>query len=194
LLCASNSVAIMRCNYPSTKSLIRESTTTMMRMKRMPVPFVQLERLLFELCPTSCKFQRCASVRCRPGIFLHQLPTPVPHSMTQHPPPSPFSNVSRAALVAASNTSSTPSPVSDEHSRYFRAPISCAMSDASRLPTKCCDFFRISSIATGSSLRSFFRPTSIIGTPGHLSFASSTHFQPVSMGGIWVQRDGVPCV
>jgi hypothetical protein len=101
------------------------------------------------------------------------------HSMTQHPLPSPFSNVSRAALVAASKTSSTPSPVRDEHSRYFRAPISCAISVASRVPTKCWDFFRISSIATGSSLKSFFRPTSIIGTPGHLSFASSTHCQEI---------------
>lgn len=48
------------------------------------------------------------------------------HKMTQHPPLSPFSNVSSAALVAASNTSSTPSPVSEEHSRYLRAPISRA--------------------------------------------------------------------
>jgi len=99
------------------------------------------------------------------------------YRMIQQPPPSPFSNVSRAALVAASNTSSTPSPVRDEHSRYFLAPISCAISVASRVVTKCCDFLRISSIATGSSRRSFFRPTRIIGTSGHRSFASSTHCQ-----------------
>ena len=99
------------------------------------------------------------------------------HSMTQHPPPSPFSNVSRAALVAASNTSSTPSPVRDEHSRYFRAPISCPISVASRVVTKCWDFLRISSMATGSSRRSFLRPTRIMGTPGHRSFASSIHYQ-----------------
>jgi hypothetical protein len=98
-------------------------------------------------------------------------------SITQQPPPSPFSKVSRAARVAASKTSSTPSPVRDEHSRYFRAPMSCAISAASLLPTKCCDFFRISSIATGSSRRSFFSPTRIIGTPGHRSFASSTHWK-----------------
>lgn len=99
----------------------------------------------------------------------------IPYSITQQPLPSPFSNVRRAALVAASKTSSTPSQVRDEHSRYFRAPISWAISVASRVPTKCCDFFRISSIATGSSRKSFFRPTRIIGTPGHRSFASSTH-------------------
>lgn len=97
------------------------------------------------------------------------------YSITQHPPPSPFSNVSSAALVAASKTSSTPSPVREEHSRYFRAPISWPISVASRVVTKCCDFFLISSIATGSSRRSFFNPTRMIGTPGHRSFASSTH-------------------
>jgi len=103
------------------------------------------------------------------------------HRMTQHPPPSPFSKVSRAARVAASNTSSTPSPVNEEHSRYFRAPISCAISVASRVVTNCCDLFRISSMATGSSLRSFFRPTNMIGTPGHLSLASSTHYYGISI-------------
>ena len=120
------------------------------------------------------------SVLVVPGIFVHSQIQRQSHSITQHPPPSPFSNVRRAALVAASKTSSTPSPVRDEHSRYFRAPISCAISLASRLPTKCWDFFRISSIATGSSRRSFFRPTRMIGTPGHLSFASSTHYQPLA--------------
>lgn len=97
------------------------------------------------------------------------------HRITQHPPRSPFSNVSRAALVAASKTSSTPSPVRDEHSKYFRAPISCAASLPSLEDVKCMDFFRISSIASGSSRRSFFSPTRIIGTLGHRSLASSTH-------------------
>jgi hypothetical protein len=48
----------------------------------------------------------------------------LPYKITQQPPPDPLplSNFSRAALVAASNTSSTPSPVKLEHSRYFRAP------------------------------------------------------------------------
>lgn len=96
--------------------------------------------------------------------------------MTQHPLPSPFSKVKSAARVAASNTSSTPSPVKEEHSKYFRAPISWAISLASRLPTKFIDFLRISSTATGSSRKSFFSPTSRIGTPGHRSLASSTHY------------------
>jgi hypothetical protein len=38
------------------------------------------------------------------------------------------------------------------------------------------DFLRISSIASGSSRRSFFNPTSRIGTPGQRSFASSIHY------------------
>lgn len=98
------------------------------------------------------------------------------YRMTQHPPPSPFSKVSKAALVAASKTSSTPSPVNEEHSRYFLAPISCPTSVASLLVTKRSDFLRISSIATGSSRKSFFNPTNMIGTSGHRSLASSTHY------------------
>lgn len=86
-----------------------------------------------------------------------------------------LSNVSRAARVAASKTSSTPSPVNDEHSRYFRALICVAVSLPSFGVTKRSDFFRISSIAPGFSRRSFFSPTRIIGTPGHRSFASSIH-------------------
>jgi len=97
------------------------------------------------------------------------------HKITQHPLSPPFSNVSSAARVAASNTSSTPSPVKDEHSRYFFAPISRAVVVPSFSAVKCKDFFRISSWAIGSSRRSFFRPTSMIGTPGQRSFASSTH-------------------
>lgn len=86
-----------------------------------------------------------------------------------------FSNVRSAARVAASKTSSTPSPVKDEHSRYFLAPIWFAVSPPSLGVTNRSDFFLISSIASGSSRRSFFRPTKIMGTPGHRSFASSTH-------------------
>lgn len=41
----------------------------------------------------------------------------LPYKMTQHELPSLFSNVSSAARVAASNTSSTPSPLRLEHSR-----------------------------------------------------------------------------
>lgn len=86
-----------------------------------------------------------------------------------------FSNVRRAARVAASKTSSTPSPVKDEHSRYFLAPSDVEVSLPSLAVTKRSDFFRISSIAMGSSRRSFFKPTMMIGTPGHRSFASSAH-------------------
>jgi hypothetical protein len=91
-------------------------------------------------------------------------------------PDSFFSNVNNAARVAASKTSSTPSPVRDEHSRYLRAPISWPASLPSFEDVKCCDFFRISSCAMGSSRRSFFKPTRMMGTSGHRSRASSTHF------------------
>lgn len=99
----------------------------------------------------------------------------LPHKITQHPLPSPFSKVNSAARVAASKTSSTPSPLKLEHSRYFLAPISLAAASPSCSVTKRWDFLRISSMATGSSRKSFLRPTSIIGTLGHFSVASSTH-------------------
>lgn len=86
-----------------------------------------------------------------------------------------LSNDRRAARVAASKTSSTPSPVSDEHSRYFLAPTCAAISLPSFGETNRSDFFRISSIARGSSRRSFFSPTSMIGTSGQRSFASAIH-------------------
>lgn len=97
------------------------------------------------------------------------------HNITQQPPPSLFSNMSNEALVAASNTSSTPSPLRLEHSRYLRAPISLAACSPSAGETKRCDRFRISSMANGSSRKSFFRPTRMIGTSGHRSCASTTH-------------------
>lgn len=87
-----------------------------------------------------------------------------------------LSNVSSAARVAASKTSSTPSPVRDEHSRYLRAPIDVPISLPSFVVTNLRDFLRISSIASGSSRRSFFNPTNRIGTPGQRSFASSIHY------------------
>lgn len=94
---------------------------------------------------------------------------------TQQPVLSPFSNVRRAARVAASNTSSTPSPLKLEHSRYLLAPISRATPSPSCVVTNRNDFLRISSIATGSSRRSFFNPTSMIGTPSQRRVASSIH-------------------
>ena len=106
---------------------------------------------------------------------VHNRIPPKPHKITQHPPLSLFSKVSRAARVAASKTSSTPSPVRDEHSKYFLAPISRAVFVPSFSVVKCKDFLRISSCAIGSSRRSFFSPTSMMGTPGQRSLASSTH-------------------
>lgn len=93
----------------------------------------------------------------------------------QHPFRS-FSNDKSAARVAASKTSSTPSPVNEEHSRYFRAPICAAVSLPSLGVRNRRDFFLISSMATGSSRRSFFKPTRMIGTSGHRSLASSIHY------------------
>lgn len=87
-----------------------------------------------------------------------------------------LSKVRRAARVAASKTSSTPSPVREEHSRYLRALICVAVSFPSLGVTNRSDFFRISSIAPGFSRRSFFNPTRMMGTPGHRSFASSIHY------------------
>lgn len=61
--------------------------------------------------------------------FFH-VETKIPNHriMQQPPPPCLPLKVRRAALVAASKTSSTPSPVKLEHSRYFRAPHACAIS------------------------------------------------------------------
>lgn len=101
---------------------------------------------------------------------------------TQQPLPSLFSNVSSAARVAASNTSSTPSPLRLEHSRYRLAPISRAVASPSCVVTNRRDFLRISSMATGSSRRSFFRPTRMMGTPGHRSTTSVIHCHGESAG------------
>ena len=98
-----------------------------------------------------------------------------PYSTIQHPDPSPFSNVKSAARVAASNTSSTPSPLRLEHSRYLRAEISRATASPSWPETKRRDFLRCSSTATGSSRRSFFRPTRMMGTFGQRRVASAIH-------------------
>jgi hypothetical protein len=109
------------------------------------------------------------------SFFLPPSGLSLAHKITQHDDRC-LSNVRRAARVAASNTSSTPSPVKDEHSKYFLAPTWAAVSLPSLDVRNFNDFFRISSIATGSSRKSFFRPTRIIGTPGQRSLASSIHF------------------
>ena len=80
--------------------------------------------------------------------FISTIHLRIAQRITQQPPLSLFSNVSKAALVAASNTSSTPCPVKDEHSRYFRAPISRAAFMPSFSVVNFRDFLRISSCAT----------------------------------------------
>lgn len=65
-----------------------------------------------------------AQFKCMGQAFVRRVvarrrfkPRRLPYKITQHEPPSLFSNVSSAARVAASNTSSTPSPLRLEHSR-----------------------------------------------------------------------------
>lgn len=124
---------------------------------------------------------RCSATFVWPKYFMSTFVRRVrtknskSYRTTQQPVLSPFSNVRRAARVAASNTSSTPSPLKLEHSRYLLAPISRATPSPSCVVTNRNDFLRISSIATGSSRRSFFNPTSMIGTPSQRRVASSIH-------------------
>jgi hypothetical protein len=97
----------------------------------------------------------------------------IPHyRITQHPLCFLWSPLSKLCLVAASKTSSTPSPVSDEHSRYFFAPMRLRTSSPSSDVRNFSDRLRISSCATGSSRRSFLRPTRMMGTPGQRSRTS----------------------
>src|SRR3569833_3295602 len=91
-----------------------------------------------------------------------------PHKMTQQPPPSTFSNVSRAARVAASNTSSPPSPVKLEHSRYLRAPNSQAATSPSCSVTNRWLLLHNTTKTTKTWRRFFFNPTRMMGTSGHL--------------------------
>lgn len=98
---------------------------------------------------------------------------PLSHSTIQHPlPVSSFPPLSKDCLVAASKTSSTPSPVKELHSKYFLAPILLRTSSPSSDVKNFSDRLRISSCATGSSRRSFLRPTRIIGTLGQRSRTS----------------------
>jgi len=120
--------------------------------------------------------ERLAMHFWRYSQIIPGIPSTQHHKIIQHPaPPSLLSPAIIAALVAASNTSSTPSPVKLEHSRYFRAPMTSFISLPSLYVVNLWLFFRISSWAIGSSLRSFFNATSMIGTPGHRSRASSAH-------------------
>jgi hypothetical protein len=94
------------------------------------------------------------------------------YRITQHPLCFLWSPLSKLCLVAASKTSSTPSPVRDEHSRYFFAPMRLRTSSPSSDVRNFSERLRISSCATGSSRRSFLRPTRMIGTPGQRSSTS----------------------
>lgn len=134
---------------------------------------IQPQRNLFYRIPCMCAVSSvhpCLEVCCCFTSLSRN------HSMVQHPVLESFSKVNNAALVAASKTSSTPSPVSALHSKYFLAPICLDTASACCGITNGRDFFRISSRASGSSRRSFFNPTRIIGTPGQRSLASSTHY------------------
>lgn len=106
------------------------------------------------------------------SLIPHQKQTSSTHRITQQPPLSLWSPLSKLCRVAASNTSSTPSPVSEEHSRYFFAPIRRRTSSPSSNARNFSLRLRISSCATGSSRKSFFRPTRMIGTPGQRSRTS----------------------
>jgi len=145
-------------NYPSTCPKLKDSTQCQCQCQCRLDPF-----------PHSC---------ITPSI-LNPLRTPlrtVPYKMTQQPPDGlPSSPAIIAARVAASKTSSTPSPVNEEHSRYFRAPMISFISLPSLVPTKRWLRLRISSMATGSERKSFFNPTRMMGMPGHCSRASSAH-------------------
>ena len=102
------------------------------------------------------------------------------YRITQQPLCFLWSPLSRLCLVAASKTSSTPSPVSEEHSRYFFAPMRLRTSSPSSAVRNFSERLRISSCATGSSRRSFLRPTRMIGTPGQRSSTSGCLIMIVS--------------
>ena len=91
------------------------------------------------------------------------------------------------ARVAASNTSSTPSILSAEHSLYARAPISLATRSACARET----YFSLSGAFAGGR-RSALHPTSRIGIVGpHMFRTSSIHCARgvgVSVRGGWENR------
>jgi hypothetical protein len=120
---------------------------------------VELAPLHMRTCP------RWLSVE---ALYMHECH----YRITQQPLFALWSPLSRLCLVAASKTSSTPSPVSEEHSRYFFAPMRLRTSSPSSAVRNFSERLRISSCATGSSRRSFLRPTRMIGTPGQRSRTS----------------------
>ena len=91
-------------------------------------------------------------------------------------PPTP-SLINMLALVAASNTSSTPSIFNAEHSLYARAPISCATRSAWARETNWEAFG-----APGGGLKSDLQPTRITGMVGpQMDLTSSIHCLDVTL-------------
>lgn len=109
-------------------------------------------------------------------------------SRYRYPPADPDGTPSRInmlARVAASNTSSTPSILSAEHSLYARAPISLATRSACARET----YFSLSGAFAGGR-RSALHPTSRIGIVGpHMFRTSSIHCaRGVGVRGGWENR------
>jgi hypothetical protein len=136
-----------------------------------------------ELAPLHMRTVR-SGFRLRLYAYMHGCH----YRITQHPFWILWSPLSRLCLVAASKTSSTPSPVSEEHSRYFFAPMRLRTSSPSSAVRNFSERLRISSCATGSSRRSFLRPTRMIGTPGQRSRTSGCLTRIVSC------REGYHCI
>lgn len=82
----------------------------------------------------------------------------------------------KAALVAISKTSLTPSLVFAEHSIYPNAPMRFAISLPSSGLTGSCFILASSRLVCSSFLRSFLFPTKMIGTLGQKCFTSGVHF------------------
>jgi len=81
-----------------------------------------------------------------------------------------------AARIASSNTVLSPSCVRAEHSKYFTAPISFALSSAWSGETMLIPLDPSFCSIPWSSRRSDFVPTKIIGVPGQWCWISGYHF------------------
>jgi len=87
-----------------------------------------------------------------------------------------FFFVCRAARVAVSKTSRTPSLILAEHSKYANALILSAIARPSSTRTGSCFIFISSRFVFSSLRKSRLLPTRIIGTFGQKCFTSSDHF------------------
>jgi len=90
-----------------------------------------------------------------------------------------FFFVCRAARVAVSKTSRTPSLVLAEHSKYANALILSAIARPSSTRTGSCFIFISSRFVLSSLRRSRLLPTRIIGTFGQKCFTSGVHFSGI---------------